>query len=582
MVRLSPVSNTGVGRTWECLGRLGRVSGKQITRPLSCMVLALLAAPTIAQVAPNAGQLLQGVDQNRLTPPPKSANLPIVEEPARPALQAPSGVKFQVTTFRFSKNKAFSSEELAGLLADLVGKELTLADLDNAAARISRYYRQHGYFVARAYLPAQTIEGGVVEISVLEGVVGSVAIANQSLVRDETVAAYLGDVKVGEPLQGSHLERGLLLLNNLPGVNVQSTLKPGASVGTTDLDIRVSGDQRYTGSVSFDNYGSEYTGANRAGVQLGVNNPLHLGDSLDFKGYSAGNQFNYGRLAYQLPIGGSGFQVGTAYSSMNYRLGGTFANLDASGTAYTSSLYALYPLYLSRTSGVNIELSQDHKILDDRQDVSAVDSSKTADVTTLGISGNRLDTFLGGGHSAWSLAFTSGNLNLDPVTATQDAAGHQTAGSYQKGLITFSRVQQLPSQSGAWSLFVQATGQQAGKNLDSSEKLMLGGPQAVRAYPQGEAPVDDGWLATIELRYALSPDWQLSVFGDGARGSANHSPIPADINNTRNISGAGLGVSYYRTDTLSLNAVLAWRTDAPPTSDTDQLPRFWLTAQKNF
>ena len=195
MVRLSPVSNTGLQWAWESLGR---VSGKQITRPLSCMVLALLAAPTIAQVAPNAGQLLQGVDQNRLTPPPKSANLPILEEPARPALQVPSGVKFQVTAFRFSKNKAFTSEELAALLTDLVGKELTLADLDNAAARISRYYRQHGYFVARAYLPAQTIEAGAVEISVLEGIVGAVSVANQSLVRDETVAAYLGDVKVGE------------------------------------------------------------------------------------------------------------------------------------------------------------------------------------------------------------------------------------------------------------------------------------------------------------------------------------------------------------------------------------------------
>ena len=38
------------------------------------------------------------------------------------------------------------------------------------------YYRAHGYFVARAYLPAQDITGGEVEIAVLEGRIGTVTV----------------------------------------------------------------------------------------------------------------------------------------------------------------------------------------------------------------------------------------------------------------------------------------------------------------------------------------------------------------------------------------------------------------------
>lgn len=59
-------------------------------------------------------------------------------------------------------------------LSDLIGQELGLSGLRKAAGRITEIYREQGYFLARAYLPAQDIADGVVRIAVLEGRFGAV------------------------------------------------------------------------------------------------------------------------------------------------------------------------------------------------------------------------------------------------------------------------------------------------------------------------------------------------------------------------------------------------------------------------
>ncbi len=57
------------------------------------------------------------------------------------------------------------------------------------------------------------------------------------------------------------------------------------------------------------------------------------------------------------------------------------------------------------------------------------------------------------------------------------------------------------------SFFNQFTGQMASKNLDSSQKLLLGGPLAVRAYGIGDGSVDKGTIFTTELRTRWQPDF---------------------------------------------------------------------------
>ena len=61
---------------------------------------------------------------------------------------------------------------------------MTLPDLRVMVEKISAYYNQRGYFLARAYLPAQDITDGSLTIAVLEGYYGAISLRNQAPVSD--------------------------------------------------------------------------------------------------------------------------------------------------------------------------------------------------------------------------------------------------------------------------------------------------------------------------------------------------------------------------------------------------------------
>ena len=554
-----------------------------LSRPGLFRAAFLLGAITplaAAQAPPDTGRLMQDQERLRLPAAAPRLALPRLEEAASPASDASDGLRVRTTAFRFSRNSAFDDATLAMQLADLVGQELGLADLHAAAARITAYYRQHGYFVASAYLPAQDIRDGVVQLTVLEGQLGKLRVDNRSPVAEHVVRAFLPELREGSPLRDDTLERGLLLLNGLPGVEVQSTLKPGASLGTTDLDLRIGG-QRTGGNLSLDDFGNRFSGAWRAGAQLNVNSPLGLGDVLTLRASQSDAQFRYARLAYQLPAGGRGLQLGGAWSAMRYRLGQDFAVLLAHGSAEIGSAYALYPLQRRRDTNLNLQANLDHKHLVDRTDSTEAMSDKTITLLTLGISGDQSDGVAGGGATSWSLAYTGGNLRLDPLSARFDAAGQRAGGGYNKWTLLLGRQQRLGGLA-RWSVSGQASVQLAGKNLDTSEKFSLGGVQGVRAYPQGEAACDDALLASLALNYAPGAAWQLSGFVDGAAGRLNHTPIPAATNNRQTLSGGGLGVNYTQPGGLSVAATLAWRSGRAPLSDRDRAPRLWMSLQTYF
>lgn len=546
-----------------------------------CLASSLLqAAPP-----PDAGRLLPSVP---LTPAPASGKAPVLVPPAEKTSAVPkSDTRISISGVRITGNTVFSEAQLQALIAPALAsaaepgsaRQLSFAELEALADQITAYYREQGYLLARAYLPLQDVRAGQLEIAVLEGRVSRINWSNESRHSDATLDGRLDEVTIDAPLYNPTLERSLLLLSDLPGSEVQATVRPGVSVGTSELDIALK-DRKglLAGNVSVDNEGNPYSGEYRLGVGLTLNSPLRLGDSLNLNLLGGGRDYQYGRLAWQVPLGQRGLSIGFAASSMNYRLAQEFAPLDAHGTAQIGSVYALYPLQRSRFSNVAAQLAFDYKKLDDRVDAISSAVNRTLGVWQTGLSGSRYDGLGGGGLSNWSLNAVAGSLSLDPAAQAIDAATLRTEGNYSKGMAQFSRTQRLADD---WNLYAQIGGQVAQKNLDSSEKYALGGSAAVRAYPQGEAPVDDGWLGTLELRYSPAPSWQASVFSDAAQGRLQHDPVNG-AGNQRRLSGAGLGLSYAETAGLVVQATLAWRTGEAPTADTDRSPRGWLRVLHPF
>jgi hemolysin activation/secretion protein len=143
----------------------------------------------------------------------------------------------------------------------------------------------------------------------------------------------------------------------------------------------------------------------------------------------------------------------------------------------------------------------------------------------------------------------------------------------------------LQSFSDAMQLWVSVAGQQASKNLDSSEKFSLGGVNGVRAYPQSEATGDEGYRATVELRRTLAANLQGTLFYDFGSVRINKNPFGPAAANERNLAGAGFGLNA-SVAAVQLRASLAWRTNGgSPTSipvSAARRPTFWLQAALPF
>jgi hemolysin activation/secretion protein len=548
--------------------------------PLALMALGHAAA--FAQ-APTAGSQIQQIPPAPV--PLKAApDVRIEAGNALPTARSDS-VKIVVDRVRVTGAQAYPEARLVALTGFVPGSELSMADLLRMAARLVEHYRRDGYLLAQAYLPAQDIKDGVVTIAVLEGHYGKISFRNQSTMSDRMLASQIDGLHAGDAVTVGPLESGLLLLSDLPGVMLTSTLVPGASVGSADLIIDVIPGRRVSGSVDADNAGNRYTGQYRLGATVNVNQVLGLGDVATVRMISSGEGLNYARATYQMHFGK--VQAGLGYSKLRYKLGKEFAPLHAHGTADVASIFASYPLIRSRNANLTTQIGYDARRFHDEVDLTGALSDKKTDVLMASLLGDRRDSFGGGGANAFSLTWSSGELDIrTPGVLAIDAATARSNGSFNKLSYSASRVQRITD---AVSLSAAINGQFASKNLDVSEKMELGGMNAVRAYPEGEAYADQGYVLSLEAR-ALLPKLsaeqpgQLHLVGfvDTGRVTRERDPWLTGPN-SRTLSGAGLGLVWADSNDFMVRAYYARKLGSETaTSAPDKSGRFWLQAVKFF
>ncbi|MES2495611.1 MAG: ShlB/FhaC/HecB family hemolysin secretion/activation protein [Pseudomonadota bacterium] len=519
-------------------------------------------------------------------PPPKAAPvLPSAPPAAASDLGAVAGERIVVTALRVTGQTLFAEDRLIAETGFTPGSSLSLAELRALAARISAYYNDRGYFLARAYLPAQDIAGGAVTIAVIEGRYGAVRVTNSTHLKDGVSRRILRGLDQGDVITDRPLERRLLLLSDIPGVAVQSTLTPGAAVGTSDLIVDVTPGRRVTGSVEADNAGNRYTGTYRAGGSLYLNNPTGAGDLISLRVLGSSSGLAYGRAAYQVPVGN--LTVGASYAHIRYDLGREFTALDADGTADIASVFASYPLVRSRNANLYAVATLDAKWFKDRVRAIPATSRKRSNVLTLGLNGDSHDLIGGGGWNAGSIGWSIGDLKLrSPLDRAVDAMTARSAGGFGKVQFSAARLQAI---SGPLTLYGSIRGQYAFNNLDSSEKMELGGAYGVRAYPEGEAYGDQGYIATAETRLMLS-HWmprfpgQLQAIGfiDVGRVDFAHDPWFTTSNHA-NRSAIGAGLTWFAPRDLILRATYATKLgSADATAAPDKSGRFWFQVVKLF
>ena len=529
----------------------------------------------------DSGQLLQQVQPTQTQPP--GSNLDLTIEKHQQA-RSTSTTTFHVRSIEITGNTLLPTTALHPLVASGEGQELSLNDLDALAERVTHYYHDHGYPLASAYVPAQTLHDGVVRIAVIEARYGAVSLKNESAVGNYPLNATLSPLQSGQPVSDCTLQRSLLLLSDIPGAIVNSVMRPGTAEGTSDLLVDVTSAPRYTGTLGVDDYGNAYTDRVRLTGTFDVNGLFHQGDLLDFSGVTSGADMNYGRISYRYLLDGQGTTLGLAASGLDYRLGNGLSDLHAHGTATTQSVNLSQPFIRNTAGNLYAQVEFDHKRLYDNIDIADIETHRHSNSWVATVAGDQRDST---GITNFNISGAYGRLYLDNFqTLFSDYFGARTDGSFTKFDYSVSRLQQLNPTNAFYFGF---SGQLANKNLDTSEQFYLGGPNTVRGYDVGVVSGAEGNLATIEFRHDLTLSmlpgpWQASAFVDSGRIEAYKTvffPGP----NTARLNSAGVGLHWTASHDWLVSTSIATPIGNRPElagPHVNTSTRFWLQVQKGF
>ncbi|WP_249265900.1 ShlB/FhaC/HecB family hemolysin secretion/activation protein [Salmonella enterica] len=408
----------------------------------------------------------------------------------------------------------------------------------------------------------------------------------------------------GAVVKTTNLERLALLMNEVPGVDAQVSLQSGSLPGTTSPDITLKPGKQFGGYVGLDNQGDPTTGRSRVMAGVYANDLLGFGDQFRvdlLDAYEKSNLFN-GGLDYSLLAGGYGTRVGVNYSHLNYHY--NFLREGYNGYSDNWSLYVTHPWIRTARARVDVRADVGQQFLTDKYPASLFmgvgeEGRKRATLGSLRLSGSVAGVT--GGITGFSVQGTAGSLDyrndLSRLINFSDELG--SSGQFARLNWGLNHDQQI---WGPFSVYAGLNGQLANHNLDSSQKFLLGGPGAVRAYDTGTGSVDNGTVATGEVRWkhgipqtrwtawaGAAPSVTVAAFYDqgwGQQYAQNRSQTGGGkitSENHVNLAGAGLYTTVADAGNYALTLTWAHRTgDADPVSGLADRDRFWVSAVKSF
>lgn len=560
--------------------------------------MACLCSQVRSQAGPpDAGSIMQGIDRDRKQASPAPRPPVLAQSETTPKTEGDATVF--VKQFTVSGNTLFTEAALAPVLARYAQRALTMAELQQAADAVVQFYLDAGY-LARTVLPKQDVTEGVVRIQVIESSFSGVQIDSpldgkritEARLRN-TIAAQ---IQPGDPMSLKKLERGLMLADDTPGINVMGRLVAGTNDLTTGVVLNVTDEPLIYGEAAIDNYGSRSTGPVRLTVNGTLSGALKMGDQFSlFTMKTEGIEF--ARVGFSLPAGYDGWRVGANASHMQYKVVEE-PGLGGKGTSLVLGLDSSYPLFRSRPDNLYYVANLDQKFFKNKSAAGEYQSNYNSVVLSTGFNGSTTDKFLVGGLTSGNLMLYVGKINLVSTPANpafdQEQLGGDKAnahGSFKKLKYSVTHTQNLLANLIGFAAF---TGQWANKNLDSSEKFYLGGPLGVRAYPNNEGGGSEGQLLTLELRQNLPADLVLAAFYDRGRVTVNKIDNFRDVGDTTpnklTYQGRGLQLTWRGPKLSNIKVTWARRNGGnpnPASAGTDQdgtqkLNRYWLSASIPF
>jgi hemolysin activation/secretion protein len=473
----------------------------------------------------------QSIEERSATPAPESSR-----QPARSAI---------VKGFLFNGNTVIGKEQLESITEPYIGQPLELLLLESAAQAVTDYYRKKGYTLALAYVPQQDVKFGVVELAVLEGRIGDITVSGNKHYSSSFITGHFAQAMEENVARNESLERGLLLLNEYPGLKTSATLEPGKSAGATDVHVTAEDKRPLHFMLDMNNYGFNNISRYRFGAGVEVGNVLMDGGTLTLNGIMGNhpNQLLFGMANYSMPIGVHGTKLVVGGSDGKFDVGGELGFLQIRGHITTGDIAVTHPFIKSRFQNILGEFgfSAKHNKLTLLGNVIGDDDIRAL---KLGVNWDRLD--LSGRWYVSVYGFQGlgqflGGMADNSAQSTRQGADN----SFTKATFATGRIQSLGHDV---LLVIKGSGQITTGPVVVIEQMLLGGPDSVRGYQLGERFVDEGYTVSAETRIPFFPslmptalkETQGAIFIDYGAGRLRN-PSPGEQRST-SMTGTGVGL----------------------------------------
>lgn len=526
-------------------------AGRAVTGALRAYVLPNLVAaaaslvllstlhtiPAQAQIPDDVRSTVEGMGNvPHWVPPSREGELPAIEVPTTRTTVPPGAedIVFTPTRIVVTGATAYSDADVAALTGPYTSREVALSELYGLAAEIQTSYRQRGYLLTRALVPAQRIEDGEFRIEVIEGYFEDVFVVGDIGPSKWQVEQYVENLINLRPVRTQDIERYLLLSNDLPGIQAVAVIRPGTSgPGAAQLVVEVERDP-FEGYVSANNRGSPYAGPWAGALGLSASGFAPYGDRTEILYYRTFDGRDevldnnndilvntlpmeqwYGRVSYEAHLFDEGMNLLLSATQTLSHPGYTLAPLDLKTRVDRYTAEVSYPFLRTRARSIYGRASLTHS-MERSTALNAPIGRDRLTVLEVGASMDFEDVL-----PSWLIPFdgvADAQSNLDVSIrqglpffgATSDDQNYK---SRLEGTAQFTTVQarleRTQSIANRFDLFVATKGQYAFDTLLTPEEFRLGGDEFGRGYNPSEISGEHGVGATVELRYNDRPGWEF-------------------------------------------------------------------------
>ena len=509
-------------------------------------------------VLPSVGAILQPQpDSNLAVNENQQATIHSEQIVEKPIDQGDTDLRqgeINIQQIKFQHNLQFISDaELQQFVQPYLHKTYRLSKFKTIVEALQQWLMtKHGLVKAQVWIPLQEIEHGVVQLNVTQGSVAGFDISEKVLNKYQlNVLQQFAkeDLALGSPLTQQSLEEIAYRAIDYLNQPVQIVLIPTATVGDYKVLLEVRPQQKVSGSVTLDNTGSVFTSVFRDFTTVKIDDLTGHSDQLTLGAQLLNSYQHTFYSRYELPLP-HGWRLGVDTQYYDYELCCKFKALQANGIVAQFGIDALYTVTRQRDFSLWFGVKAKYwNGINKQLDIETA-NREINNVTLLSnvAWSNRADHYL-------KLELMGGNVTLsNAADLAIDQVSANIAGGYVKMLANYFISYPLSDRS---TVLSHITTQLSNRNLESSEKLSMGGLMAIRAYPYGESMGDLGGVAQFEYRYQMSSKIQASAFYDAGYVQLNKSKLINGSVNQYGLQGVGVSSIWKPTSALSLQTIVA-------------------------